>query len=179
MQRPERHLDQRRRRREQINTNFCDCSKSTGRRGGGYSPPPGHSTLLFQNHPRNSGRIPMVQGGGSRARVAPRTPARAPRATRAYTRRAFPPETSGPATRPRRGLAPRRPGGWELYQLIARHTFAPSSWPSLLARPMRVQNYLGALASCAVRERQVARPVSRRRATRPTGPPIARNCGSR
>ena len=45
-------------------------------------------------------------------------------------------------------------------QLIARHTFAPSSWPSLLARPMRVQNYLGALASCAVRERQVARPVS-------------------
>ena len=133
----------------------------------------------FQNQPRNSGRIPMVQGGGCQPSAAPRTPARAPRATRAYIWRAFPPETSGPATRPRRGLAPRRPGDWELYQLIARHTLAPSNRPSLLARPMRVQNYLGALASCAVRERQVARPVSRRRAARPTGLPIARNCGAR
>jgi hypothetical protein len=35
------------------------------------------------------------------------------------------------------------------------------------------------LAACAVRERQVVRPVSRRRAARPTGPPIARNCGAR
>ena len=35
-----------------------------------------------------------------------------------------------------------------------------------------------AFASCAVRERQVARPVSRRRAARPTGLPIARNCGA-
>ena len=118
-----------------------------------FLPPPGHSTLPFPK-PRNSGRIPNVQGGGCRPSVAPRTPARAPRATRAYIWRAFPPETSGPATRPRRGLAPRRPGGWELYQLIARHTFAPSSLPSLLARPMRVRLYLGALASCAVRERQ-------------------------
>jgi hypothetical protein len=121
----------------------------------------------------------MVQGGGCRPSAAPWTPARAPRATRAYTRRAFPPETSGPATRPRRGLAPRRPGGWELYQLIARHTLAPSNRPSLLARSMRVQNYLGALAPCAVRERQVARPVARRRAARPTGPPMARICGAR
>ena len=39
------------------------------------------------------------------------------------------------------------------------------------------KKYLGAFASCAVRERQVARPVSRRRAAQPTGPPIARNCG--
>jgi hypothetical protein len=36
-----------------------------------------------------------------------------------------------------------------------------------------------AFASCAVHERQAARPVSRRRAARPTGLPIARNCGAR
>ncbi len=83
----------------------------------------------------------MVRGGGSWPGAAPRTPARAPQTTRAYTRRAFPPETSGPATRPRRGLAPRRPGGWELYQLIARHTVAPSNRPSLLIQPMRVRLY--------------------------------------
>ena len=118
------------------------------------STPPGDSTLLFQNCTRNSGRIPMVKGGGCRPSVAPRTPARAPRATRAYIWRAFPPETSGPATRPRRGLAPRRPGGWERLFLCERQRFAPSNRPGLLARPMRVQNYLGALASCAVRERQ-------------------------
>ncbi len=53
-------------------------------------------------------------------------------------------------------LAPRRQGDWDLYQLIARHTLFPSNRPCLLARPMRVQNYLGALASCVVRERQVA-----------------------
>jgi hypothetical protein len=86
--------------------------------------------------------------------------ARAARATRAYTRRAFPPETSGPlaATRPRlgRGLAPRRPGGWERLFLCERQRFAPSNRPRLLVRPMRVQNYLSAVASCAVRERQAA-----------------------
>ena len=98
----------------------------------------------------------MVQGGGYRPSAAPRTPARAPRATRAYIWRAFPPETSGPATRPRRGLAPRRPGGWERLFLCERHRFAPSNRPGLLARPMRVQNYLGAFASSAVRERQLA-----------------------
>ena len=119
------------------------------------TPPPGDSTLLFQNQPRNSGRIPMVQGGGCRPSAAPRTPARAPRATRAYIWRAFPPETSGPATRPRRGLAPRRPGGWERLFLCERQRFAPSNRPSLLTQPMRVGLYLGALASCAVRERQV------------------------
>jgi hypothetical protein len=106
----------------------------------------------------------------------------------AYIWRAFPPETSGLATRPRRGLAPRRPGGWERLLLCERQRFAQSnrpSGPSLLTRSMRVQNYLGALASCAVRERQVARPVARRvhrrRAARPTGPPIlvARSCGAR
>ena len=121
----------------------------------------------------------MVKGGGCRPSVAPRTPARAPRATRAYIWRAFPPETSGPATRPRRGLAPRRPGGWERLFLCERQRFAPSNRPGLLARPMRVQNYLGALAPCAVRERQVGRPVARRRAARPTGPPMARSCGAR
>ena len=121
----------------------------------------------------------MVKGGGSRPSVAPRTPARAPRATRAYIWRAFPPETSGPATRPRRGLAPRRPGDWERLFLCERQRFAPSNRPGLLARPMRVQNYLGALAPCAVRERQVARPVARRRAARPTGVtgPGALACG--
>jgi hypothetical protein len=55
--------------------------------------------------------ISMARGGGARPSGAPRIPARAPRATRAHIWRAFPPETSGPATRPRRGLAPRRPGG--------------------------------------------------------------------
>ena len=143
------------------------------------STPPGDSTLLFQNCTRNSGRIPMVKGGGCRPSVAPRTPARAPRAIRAYIWRASPPETSGPATRPRRGLAPRRPGDWERLFLCERQRFAPSNRPGLLARPMRVQNYLGALAPCAVRERQGARPVARRRAARPTGPPMARNCGAR
>jgi len=43
-------------------------------------------------------------GEGSRPRVAPRIPARAPRTTRAETWRAVPPKTSGPAARPRRGL---------------------------------------------------------------------------
>jgi hypothetical protein len=36
-----------------------------------------------------------------------------------------------------------------------------------------------ASVSCVVRERQVARPVSSRRAARSTEPPIARNCGVR
>jgi hypothetical protein len=88
----------------------------------------------------------MVKGGACQPSAAPRTPARAPRATRAYIWRAFPPETSGPATRPRPGLAPRRPGGWERLFLCERQRFAPSNRPGLLARPTRVQNYLGALA---------------------------------
>ncbi len=117
-------------------------------------------------------------GRGPRPSGAPRIPARAPRATMAHMWRAFPPETSSPATRPRRGLAPRRKGDWDLCSLIARHTVAPSNRPGLLAWPMRIKKYLGAFASSAVRERQVARRVSRRRATRPTGPPIARNYGS-
>ena len=60
-----------------------------------------------------------------------------------------------------------------------RLTFAPSNRPGPLTRPMRVETLRFALASCAVRERQVARPVYRRRATRPTGLPIARDCGAR
>ncbi len=163
---------------------FCLCPPTNWpKTGGQIRPPDAHPFFPKTVDTRNSGRTPMVKGGGCQPSAAPRTPTRAPRAvhraTRAYTRRAFPPETSGPAARPRRGLAPRRPGGWDLYQLIARHTVAPSNRPGLLARPMHVQNYLGALASCAVRERQVARPVSRRRAARPTGLPIARNCGAR
>ena len=134
--------------------------------------------LQYPSFFRESPSISMALGGGPRPSGAPRIPARAPRATRAYIWRAFPPETSGPATRPRRGLAPRRPGGWERLFLCERQRFAPSNRPGLLARPMRVQNYLGALAPCAVRERQVAWPVSRRRAARPTEPPIARNCGA-
>ena len=43
------------------------------------------------------------------------------------------------------------------------------------ARPNRAWR---AVASCVARERKVARPVSRRRAARPTEPPISRNCGS-
>ena len=45
-------------------------------------------------------------------------------------------------------------GTWINFELIARHKFAPSNRPGLLARPMRVRLYLLALASCAVRERQ-------------------------
>jgi hypothetical protein len=54
---------------------------------------PGDSTLLSQDRTRYSGRIPMVKGGGSRPSVAPRTPARAPRTTRAHIWCAFPLET--------------------------------------------------------------------------------------
>jgi hypothetical protein len=79
-------------------------------------------------------------------------------------------------------VAPRRPGGLVRLFLCERHRFAPSNRPGPLTRPTRVQKDIsGAFESCAVRERQVtvARPVSRRRAARPTGPPIARNCGAR
>jgi hypothetical protein len=69
-----------------------------------------HYPSFFPNLPL----ISMAQGGGPRPSGAPRIPARAPRATRAHIWRAFPPETSGLATRPRRGLAPRRPGDWDL-----------------------------------------------------------------
>jgi hypothetical protein len=101
----------------------------------------------------------MVKGGGSRPSVAPRTPARAPRATRAYIWRAFPPETSGPATRPRRGLAPRRPGGWERLFLCERQWFAPSNRPSLLVRPMRLKISLGRV--CILRGSRTAGGPSR------------------
>ncbi len=103
--------------------------------------------------------ISMVRVGGSRPRVAPRTPARAPRTTRAYIWRAFPPEASGPATRPRRGLAPRRPGGWERLFLCERHRFAPSNRPRLLTRPMRVQIVLG--RACILRGSRTAGAPSR------------------
>jgi hypothetical protein len=101
----------------------------------------------------------MVRGGGCRPCVAPRTPARAPRATRAYIWRAFPPETSGPATRPRRGLAPRRPGGWERLFLCERQRFAPSNRPSLLVRPMRLKISLGRV--CILRGSRTAGGPSR------------------
>jgi hypothetical protein len=45
--------------------------------------------------------------------------------------------------------------------------------------PCAFKHISGAFESCAARERQVARPVSRRRAARPTGPPIPRKCGAR
>jgi hypothetical protein len=51
--------------------------------------------------------------------------------------------------------------------------------PACSHDPCASKSCSGALASCAVRERQGARPVSRRRAARPTGPPIARSCGLR
>ena len=121
-------------------------------------------------------RIPMVKGGGSRPSVAPRTPARAPRATRAYIWRAFPPETSGPATRPRRGLAPRAAqvtvtGRGYFFASVTRspHPTAPAcSYDPCASKA------ISARLPCAVRERQGARPVARRRAARPTGTPITR-----
>ena len=121
----------------------------------------------------------MARGGCSRPRVAPRIPARAPRATRSGTLRAFPPKTSGPATRPRRGLAPRRPGGRDRLFLWIVTGLPHPTGPARSQDPRAFKNISGALGSCAVRERQVARPVSRRRAARPTGPPIARKCGAR
>ena len=51
--------------------------------------------------------------------------------------------------------------------------------PACSYDPCASKSCSGALASCAVRERQVARPVSRRRAARPTGSPMARRCGAR
>ena len=51
--------------------------------------------------------------------------------------------------------------------------------PACSHDPCASKSCSGALASCAVRGRQVARPVSRRRAARPTGLPLARNCGAR
>ena len=50
--------------------------------------------------------------------------------------------------------------------------------PAGVYDPSSFKNISGAFVSCAVRERQVACPVSRRRAARPTEPPIARNCGA-
>jgi hypothetical protein len=51
--------------------------------------------------------------------------------------------------------------------------------PACLYDPCSSELVSVAFASCAVRERQAARPVSRHRAAWPTGPPIARNCGMR
>ena len=51
--------------------------------------------------------------------------------------------------------------------------------PACSHDPCASKSCSGALPPCAVRERQGARPVSRRRAARPTGPPIARSCGAR
>jgi hypothetical protein len=123
----------------------------------------------------------MAMGGGPRPSVAPRTPAHAPRTTRAYTRRAFPPETSGPATRPRRGLAPRAAqvtvtGRGYFFASVTRspHPTAPAcSYDPCASKA------ISARLPCAVRERQGARPVARRRAARPTGTPITRSCGAR
>jgi hypothetical protein len=103
--------------------------------------------------------ISMARGGGSRPRVAPRIPPRAPRTTRADTWRAFPPKTSGPAARPGRGLAPRRPGGRDRLFLCERPRFAPSNQPGLLTRPMRVQTHLD--RACIVRCSRTAGGPSR------------------
>ena len=102
----------------------------------------------------------MAMGGGPRPSVAPRTPAHAPRTTRAYTRRAFPPETSGPATRPRRGLAPRAAqvtvtGRGYFFASVTRspHPTAPAcSYDPCASKA------ISARLPCAVRERQGARP---------------------
>jgi hypothetical protein len=85
-------------------------------------------------------------GEGSRPRVAPRIPPRAPRATRAC-----------------RYLA-----------CLPAHC-----WQKVRCAHSKISRARLNFESCAVRERQVARPVSRHRAARPTGPPIARNCGAR
>ena len=66
---------------------------------------------------------PQAKGGPS---------VHAPRTTRACPWRAFPPKASGPATRPRRGLAARRPAAKEKLFICERRKFATSNWPSLL-----------------------------------------------
>jgi hypothetical protein len=97
----------------------------------------------------------------------------------ADTWRAFPPQKSGPATRPRRGL-PRAAQAAGIGYFFASVTGSPHpTGPARSQDPRAFKNISGAFESCAVRERQVARPVSRHRAARPTGPPIARSCGAR
>ncbi len=134
------------------------------------------NTPLFRTH-EILAEFRWCTEGAARPSVAPRTPARAPRTTRAYIWRAFPPKHPAQPPRPRCGL-PRaaQAAGKGYFFASVRGSPHPTG---LLTQPMRVRLYLGALASCAVRERQVARPVSRRRAARPTGLPIARNCGAR
>ena len=100
--------------------------------------------------------ISMARGGGSRPRVAPRIPARAPRATKADTWRAFPPKTSGPTTRPRRGL-PRAAQAAGTGYFFASVTGSPhATGPARSHDPCAFKNISGAFESCAVRERQVA-----------------------
>ena len=123
--------------------------------------------------------ISMARGEGSRPRVAPRIPARAPRATSADTWRAFPPKTSGPITRPRRGLPRAAQAAGTGYFFASVSGLPHPTGPARSHDPRAFKTISGAFESCAVRERQVARPVSRRRAARPTGPPIARECGAR
>jgi hypothetical protein len=75
----------------------------------------------------------MVRGGGSRPSAAPRTPARAPRATTEGIYLAcLPARNIRPSHSPSTWARPAPPTEvtqWDLYQLIARHTgtFAPSS----------------------------------------------------
>ncbi len=111
----------------------------------------------------NDGRPPitMARGGRSRPRVAPRIPARAPRATRSDTLRAFPPKTSGPATRPRRGLAPLRPGGRDRLFLWSVAGLPHPTGPARSQDPRAFKHISGAFGSCAVRERQVPGGPSR------------------
>ena len=131
-------------------------------------------------------------GGGSRPGAAPRIPTRAPRATMAaarivYIRYNIP----GGVPPPGRQKHPTQPLALDVgspraaqaagtcinrsHVTLSPHPTGPAS--AVLVRPMRVKISLGRVqqASCTVqvRERQVARPDSRRRAARPTGPPIA------
>jgi hypothetical protein len=129
--------------------------------------------------PRGRPPISMARGEGSRPRVAPRIPARAPRTTSADTWRAVPPKTSGPAARPRRGL-PRAAQAAETGYFFASVTGSPHPASSACSHdPCAFEPISTALEPCALRERQMARPDTRRRAARPTGPPIAQNCGAR
>jgi len=79
-----------------------------------------------------------------------------------------------------RPAPPRRPG-LSLAHCTSHARPIQPAWPAHAthARSCILVSFWLQLAACAVRERQVVRPVSRRRAARPTGPPIARNCGAR
>jgi hypothetical protein len=100
----------------------------------------------------------MVKGGGCQPSVSPRTPARAPQATRAYNMACLPARNMDPAQplaldvgSPRAAQA----AGTGYFFASVRGSPHPTG-PACSYDPCASKSCSGALASCAVRERQVA-----------------------